>query len=99
MSSRSSSTVSNSLASSTHSSVRSGSTFVLRFLDDDAEVDVFAGAIAEALGKRRVELEDRARARAAQLLVELGDDHVGTDAVQEVGRGESLDRLAVRSCP
>ena len=30
-----------------------------------------------------------------QLLVELGNDHVGADAVEEVGRGETLDRLAV----
>ena len=29
-----------------------------------------------------------------ELLVELGNDHVGTDAIEEVGRGEALDRLA-----
>ena len=28
-------------------------------------------------------------------VVELGHDHVGTDAVEEVGGGEAFDRLAV----
>ena len=95
MSARSSSTVSNSLASSTHSSVRSGKHLVLRFLHDHAERRVFARAVAEAFGQRRGELEDRAGPRAAELLVELGHDHVGADAVEEVGGGETFDRLAV----
>ena len=95
MSARSSSTVSNSLASSTHSSLSSGSTFCFASFTSTRKRDLFAGALAEALGQRRVELEDRAGTRAVQLLVELGNDHAGTDAVEEVGRGEPLDRLAV----
>ena len=96
MSARSSSTVSNSLASSTHSSVSSGSTLLLRFLHDArGSVASLPGAVAEAFGQRRGELEDRAGPRAAQLLVELGHDHVGADAVQEVGGGEPFDGLAV----
>ena len=54
-----------------------------------------SGAVAEALGQRRVELEDRSGTRAVQLRVELGHDHVGADAVEEVGGGETLDRFAV----
>ena len=95
MSARSSSTVSNSLASSTHSSVSSGSTFCFASFTMTRNVDVFARELAEAFGQRRGELEDRAGPRAAQLVVELGDDHAGADAVQEVGGGEPLDRLAV----
>ena len=59
------------------------------------KVALFARAVAEAFGQRRGELEDRTRTRPAQLLVELGHDHVGADAVEEVGGGEPLDRLAV----
>ena len=33
--------------------------------------------------------------RAAQLVVELVDNHLGTDAVEEVGDGEAFDGLAV----
>jgi hypothetical protein len=69
MSARSSSSVSNSLASLAHSS--------------------------EALGEARGEVEDRAGLRTPQLVVELVDDHSGTDAVQEVGGGEALDCFTV----
>ncbi len=54
-----------------------------------------AGELAETFRQLGVELEDRAGLGAAQLLVELVDDHRGADAVQEVGGGESFDRLAV----
>ena len=95
MSARSSSTVSNSLASSTHSSVTSGRIFCFASLTIDAEGHFFAGALTETLGERRGELEDRAGARAAELVVELGDDHAGADAVEEVGGGEALERFTV----
>ena len=72
-----------------------GQHLLLRFLHDDAERRLFARAVAEPFGQRRGELEDRARTRAAELFVELGHDHVGADAVEEVGRGEPVDRLAV----
>ena len=71
-----------------------GQHLVLRFLHEHAERRLFAGAVAEAFGQRRGELEDRAGTRAVELLVELGHDHVGADAVQEVGGGEPLDGLA-----
>ena len=72
-----------------------GKHLLLRFLHDHAERRLLPGAVAEALGQRRVELEDRAGTRAVQLRVELGHDHVGADAVEEVGDDESLDLLAV----
>ena len=53
------------------------------------------GQLAETLGQRGRELEDRAGLGAAQLVVELVDDHAGTDAVQEVAGGEAFDGLAV----
>ena len=99
MSARSSSTVSNSLASSTHSSLSSGSTLCFASFTIDPEARLFAGAVAEAFGQRRVELENRTGARAVELLVELGNDHVGADAVEKVGRGQSLDGLAADRCP
>ena len=59
------------------------------------KVALFARAVAEPLGQLRGELEDRTGTRPAELFVELGHDHVGADAVEEVGGGEPLDRLAV----
>ena len=53
MSSRSASTVSNSLTSVTHSSVSSGSTLRLASFTSTWNDDLFAGALAEALGQRR----------------------------------------------
>jgi hypothetical protein len=50
----------------------------------DAKAGALTGDLAEPFGELGVELEDRAGTSAAQLLVELGDDHVGPDAVQEV---------------
>ena len=95
MSSRSSSTVSNSLASSTHSSVSSGNTLCFASFTITRNVAVSPARSPKRSGNVAVELEDRAGTRAAQLLVELGHDHVGADAVEEVGDGEPLDRLAV----
>ena len=95
MSARSSSTVSNSLASSTHSSVSSGSTFCFASFTMHAELRVLAGELAEAFGQRRGELEDRAGLACRAVARRARDDHVGADAVQEVGGGEPFDRFAV----
>ena len=49
----------------------------------------------ETFRQVRRELEDRAGLGPAELVVELVDDHAGTDAVQEVGGGQSFDGLVV----
>ena len=95
MSARSSSTVSNSLASVTHSSVSSGSTFCLASLTMTRNLASLPASSPKRSGSVGRELEDRAGLGAAQLVVELVDDHPGTDAVQEVGGGQPFDRLAV----
>ena len=59
------------------------------------ERDLGAGLVAEAFGKRVGELEDRAGTGAAQRLVERGDEPVRSHLVEEVARGEGVDRLAV----
>ncbi len=51
--------------------------------------------LAEALRQLGVELEDRAGTNAAQLVVELGDDHARADAVEEVGGRQAFDRFTV----
>ena len=71
MSSRSASTVSNSLTSATHSSVSSGSTFFLVSFTSTRKETASPGLLAEALGQLVVEEEDVAGLLAVQLLVEL----------------------------
>ncbi len=73
----------------------SGSTFFLASFTSTWNATSVAGALAEALGQRVVELEDVAGALAVQLLVELRDHDARTDLVEVVGGGEALDRLVV----
>ena len=94
-SSRSASTVSNSLTSLDPLVGELGEHLLLGVLDEHPEGDLFAGALAEALGQRVVELEDVAGPLAVQLLVELRHDDPRADLVEEVGGGEALDRLVV----
>ena len=75
--------MSNSLISPTHSSVISGKDLALGVLHQHLEGDFVAGALAEALGQRVVELEDVARALPPQLVVELVHDDPRTDLVEE----------------
>ena len=72
-----------------------GQHLLLGLLDQHLERDFVAGALAEALGQRVVELEDVAGALAVQLLVELRHDDARPDLVEVVGGGEALDRLVV----
>ena len=60
-----------------------------------AEGRVFSGAVAEALGQIAANSRIAPGRVSAELLVELGHDHVGADAVHEVGRGEAFDRSTV----
>ena len=99
MSSRSSSTVSNSLTSATHSSVSSGSTFCLASFTSTWNATSSPARSPKRSGSVVVELEDVAGPLAAQLVVELGHDDPGADLVEEVGGGEALDRLAVDRSP
>ena len=47
----------------------------LRVLDDDAERRRLPREVAETVGELGVELQNRARTRPVEVLVELGDDH------------------------
>ena len=72
-----------------------GQHLALRVLHQHLEGHFVAGALAEPLGKRVVELEDVAGALAAELLVELRHDDARTHLVEVVGGREALDRLVV----
>ena len=72
-----------------------GQHLALRLLHQHLEGHFVAGALAEPLGQRVVELEDVAGALAAELLVELGHDDARAHLVEVVGGREPLDRLVV----
>ena len=93
-SARSSSTVSNSEASSAHSSVTSGSTFSFTSLTRTWKSTGLLVGVRVGGG----ELEDVADLGAAQLVVELGDDRAAADLVEVVVGGEAGLRLAVAGC-
>ena len=63
----------------------SGSTLFFVSFTSTWNDDLVAGLLAEALGQHVGELEDVAGPLAAQLVVELGDDHARADLVEEVG--------------